>query len=152
MRLLLDVAVLLADARPDHESHRTAHRVVSHSLLHAESVIVPDAVLLAVVRLATRSRAFVSPSSSEAAIAYVQTLRRHPAFVPVVSTPSTFDRQLRLLAHAGSSANEIADTYLAALAIEHSATLVSFDRGFSRFPGLAWIDPADPAGLAMLTG
>ena len=42
--------------------------------------------------------------------------------------------------------------YLASLAIEHSATPVSFDRGFSRFPGLAWIDPADRAGLAMLTG
>jgi predicted nucleic acid-binding protein len=33
------------------------------------------------------------------------------------------------------------DAVLAALAIEHGATLYSTDRDFARFPGLSWIDP-----------
>jgi toxin-antitoxin system PIN domain toxin len=38
--------------------------------------------------------------------------------------------------------NDINDAWLAALAIEHRATLVSTDQGFSRFQGLSWINPA----------
>jgi hypothetical protein len=33
------------------------------------------------------------------------------------------------------------DAHLAALAIEHGATLATTDRDFSRFPGLRSIDP-----------
>jgi hypothetical protein len=33
------------------------------------------------------------------------------------------------------------DAALAALAIEHGATLHTTDRDFSRFPGLDWINP-----------
>ena len=36
---------------------------------------------------------------------------------------------------------DINDVWLATLAIEHRATLVSTDQGFSRFPGLSWINP-----------
>jgi hypothetical protein len=35
------------------------------------------------------------------------------------------------------------DAALAALAIEHGATLASTDRDFSRFPHLRWINPLD---------
>jgi toxin-antitoxin system PIN domain toxin len=37
--------------------------------------------------------------------------------------------------------NDINDAWLAALAMEHQATLVSTDDGFERFPGLSWINP-----------
>ena len=33
------------------------------------------------------------------------------------------------------------DVWLAALAMEQRATLVSTDRGFGRFTGLDWLDP-----------
>ena len=36
------------------------------------------------------------------------------------------------------------DAALAALAIEHGATLASTDRDFSRFPNLRWINPLAP--------
>jgi hypothetical protein len=37
---------------------------------------------------------------------------------------------------AGMAGNLSSDAHLAALAIEHGATLVSFDRDFERFAGL----------------
>ena len=52
-------------------------------------------------------------------------------------------RQLRrLLREAGSAGNLTTDGHLAALAIEHGATLVSYDRDFSRFASLRWERPA----------
>jgi len=41
--------------------------------------------------------------------------------------------------------NDTNDAWLAALAMEHRATLVSTDNGFSRFPGLKWLDPTKRA-------
>lgn len=38
-------------------------------------------------------------------------------------------------------ANLTTDAHLAALAIEHGATLVSADRDFGRFPHLRWHNP-----------
>ena len=37
------------------------------------------------------------------------------------------------------------DAGLAALAIEHGATLYSHDRDFTRFPGLKYVNPLAPA-------
>ncbi|MGH8592092.1 MAG: PIN domain-containing protein [Gammaproteobacteria bacterium] len=37
--------------------------------------------------------------------------------------------------------NDINDAYLAALALEHDAVLVTADRGFARFSGLRILDP-----------
>ena len=39
------------------------------------------------------------------------------------------------------SGNDLNDAWLAALALEHGAILVSTDEGFARFPGLAWQNP-----------
>jgi predicted nucleic acid-binding protein len=37
----------------------------------------------------------------------------------------------------------VMDAALAAIAIEHGATLHTTDRDFARFPGLRWINPLD---------
>jgi predicted nucleic acid-binding protein len=44
----------------------------------------------------------------------------------------------RLLLAAGTAGNLTTDAHRAALAIEHGATLASFDRDFERFAGLAF--------------
>ena len=152
MTALFDVSTLLADARTDHASHVAAAAAVSAIIDRGEPFLVPDVVALAVVRIATRTRAFDPPSSTASAFAYVTALLAQPGFVRVAAGETTFGQQERLLARAGRGTNEIVDAYLAALAIEHSARLVSFDRGFSRFPGVAWLDPSDPAALAVLEG
>ena len=46
-----------------------------------------------------------------------------------------------LLAPLGAGGNLTTDAHLAALAIEHGATLCSSDNDFGRFRGLNWIDP-----------
>ena len=48
----------------------------------------------------------------------------------------------RLLSGAGTAGNLVNDAHLAALALEHSAEIVSFDADFSRFVGVRWLPPA----------
>ena len=46
------------------------------------------------------------------------------------------------LRSAGTAGNLTTDAHPAALAIEHGATVVSFDRDFARFEGVHWTLPA----------
>jgi toxin-antitoxin system PIN domain toxin len=47
-----------------------------------------------------------------------------------------------LVTGLGLCGNDINDAWIAALALEQQATVVSTDDGFGRFPGLSWINPA----------
>jgi toxin-antitoxin system PIN domain toxin len=47
----------------------------------------------------------------------------------------------RLLEEAQCTGALVTDAALAALAIEHGATLCTTDRDFSQFPELAWLNP-----------
>lgn len=49
-----------------------------------------------------------------------------------------------LLAPLGAGGNLTSDAHLAALAVEHGATIVSYDSDFGRFSGVAWREPAAP--------
>ncbi len=46
-----------------------------------------------------------------------------------------------LLERTGTAGNLVGDAHLAALALEHGATVVSFDRDFARFEGVALLRP-----------
>lgn len=52
-----------------------------------------------------------------------------------------------LLRDSGAGGNLATDTYLAALALEHGADIVSYDRDFARFPGIRHRLPGEPDGL-----
>jgi len=46
-----------------------------------------------------------------------------------------------LLRAVGTAGNLVTDAHLAALALEHDATVVSFDSDFGRFHGVRWTTP-----------
>jgi uncharacterized protein len=47
----------------------------------------------------------------------------------------------QLLIEFGASGALVSDAVLAALAIEHGATIASTDRDFARFAGVKWVNP-----------
>ncbi len=59
-------------------------------------------------------------------------------------SPRSLHREIfqRFVTDLNLCGNDLNDAWLAALAIERNATLVSLDDGFSRFRGLDWITPA----------
>ena len=64
---------------------------------------------------------------------------------PAVTVVDPTDRHSAVLRHLldplGAAGNLTSDAHLAALAIEHGATLCSADVDFSRFAGLRWANP-----------
>lgn len=93
--------------------------------------------LLGFVRLTTRAGIFERPLPVDSALRAIDGWLSHPQ--ARVLTPGAQHAALlgRLLLGAGTAGNLTNDAHLAALAIEHGATLGSFDRDFMRFAGLS---------------
>lgn len=94
------------------------------------------AALLGFLRLTTRPGVFERPLPVEAALRAIDAWLSHPQ--ARVLAPGGRHAALLgpLLLGAGTAGNLTTDAHLAALAIEHGATLGSFDRDFRRFAGL----------------
>jgi toxin-antitoxin system PIN domain toxin len=98
--------------------------------------------LLAFLRLTTHRGIFPKPLSVEEALAVVGRWLGHPHSRVVHPGERHIEILGGLLKSAGAGGNLTTDAHLAALAIEHGATIVSFDRDFARFQGLRWTLPA----------
>ena len=89
------------------------------------------------MRLATNVRVFVRPDTTEAVVDYLDPLLEPPAQL-VRAGGTHWPRFAELCRQLGLRGNLVPDAYLAALALEQGAQLITFDRGFGRYPGLRW--------------
>jgi toxin-antitoxin system PIN domain toxin len=135
--LLPDVNVLLAGYRADHLHHRLARRFLDEARTGTRPIALSDFALASVVRLATNPRVFVNPDPVEGVLEYVEALLEPPAQLlqPGGTHWTSFAELCRHLQLRG---NLVPDAYLAAVALEQRAELVTFDRGFGRYPRLRW--------------
>ncbi len=60
------------------------------------------------------------------------------------------EQMLKSLEQLGTAGNLVTDAQIAALAIEHAATLHTNDTDFMRFTGLRWFNPLTGAASAKL--
>ena len=97
--------------------------------------------LWAFISIATNPRVFEHPLSVAEADAVVSSWLAQPA-AGVLDPGERHWEILRGLLKEGQAAGTLAmDAALAAIAIEHGATLCTTDRDFTRFPGLDWVNP-----------
>ncbi len=141
MLLMPDVNVLLPAFRADDPRHSPARGWLERALT-ADTVALTPAVATAVVRVLTHVRAYRPPDTTDDALAHVSALRAHPAVVELGPGPRHWEIFSDLCRTADTRGNLVADAAHAAVAIEHAATWVTFDRDFARFPGLRWRVPA----------
>ena len=95
-------------------------------------------VLIGLVRILTHPRVFRPPDTHDQAFAFVGSLVGHPNALllnPGRDHLSLFEGLCR---RADAQGDLVTDAYLAALAIETGAVLVSADCDCARFPGLRW--------------
>jgi toxin-antitoxin system PIN domain toxin len=139
--ILID-ANLLVYAHDSRSPHHDAARSWLESVLgDIEPVRIPLVALLAFVRIVTNPSLFPAPLSPGAAIEIVEGWLSQPNVA--IATPT--ERHWRLFTQAASGGQArgpmLMDAHIAALAVEHGATLMSADRGFARFPGLRFRNP-----------
>ena len=130
---IVDANVLLYAVNADSAHHDSSQRWLRSSLSGNEAIGFPWVSLLAFVRVSTNPRIFASPLPISAAFDLVDSwLGQPPSTVPA---PTARHAALLcgLLEQTGAAGNLATDAHLAALAIEHSADVVTFDRDFARF-------------------
>jgi uncharacterized protein len=139
---LLDVNVILAAHRDDHPDFEIARGWLDRTVEAHTPFAVPDLVAGAFLRIATNRRIFSIPTPVDEAFAFLRALREQPAHTLLAPGPRHLSLLEELCASADASGDLIADAQLAAIALEHAAELVSFDRDFARFSELTWTLPA----------
>jgi len=138
---LVDANVLLYAVNTDAAAHEPARRWVDAALSGADTVAFAWVALLAFVRLSTKVGLFPAPLTVDDSMDRVDAwLSAGPA---VVVEPTTRHAAVvrELLRSVGVGGNLVSDAHLAALALEHRCSIVSFDNDFSRFPGVEWVRP-----------
>jgi toxin-antitoxin system PIN domain toxin len=133
---VVDANVLLYAVNTASERHRRARAWLDAALAGDETVGFAWVVLLAFVRLSTHPGIFPRPLASDQAIGVVRKWLTSEVAVVVEPGPRHLDLLAALLDEAGTAANLVTDAHLAAIAIEHDATLETFDADFTRFAGL----------------
>lgn len=141
--LCLDVNVLLNTFNPNAQRHADYATAMNAWASGSEVVLVPDVVMSGFLRLVTSPRIFSPPSTPGAAWAEVDRLLAASPFRLATPGPEHWRYFRTLSDQFGASANDLPDAYIAAYAIENNATLISDDRGFSRFDNLKWRRPLD---------
>ncbi len=138
---LVDANVLLYAVNTDARHHESARVWLDDSLSGGASVGFSWTVLLAFVRLVTKAGLFPSPLSTDEAFDRVDEWLGAPSAVLVEPTARHASIMRDLLDQVGVGGNLVTDAHLAALAIEHSADIVSYDHDFSRWDGVRWSTP-----------
>lgn len=98
-------------------------------------------VLLAFLRLTTRSGIFEKPLAAQTAFEIVDAWLTQVSVVAVEPTAQHLRVMRDLLLTLGTGGNLTSDAHLAALAIEYGAELCTADADFARFPRLRWRNP-----------
>jgi toxin-antitoxin system PIN domain toxin len=138
---LPDVNILLYAYDSGSPSHIAAREWLEQTLSGTEAVGLAWMVLLAFVRLSTRAVVVEYPYDVDTAVGFVESWLAQPCAEVIAPTERHATLLRELLLPLGTAGNLTSDAHLAALAIEHGATLCSCDNDFSRFSGLRWVDP-----------
>lgn len=138
---IVDANVLLYAVNSASEHHRPSRRWLDAALSGADTVGLAWVPLLAFVRLTTKESLFPSPLGISEAMGQVADWLGAPGAVLVNPTPRHVDVLSGLLDNVGAGGNLVNDGHLAALAVEHRGTIVSYDNDFGRFGGVTWQTP-----------
>ena len=139
--ILPDANVLIYAFRHDAERHAEYRAWLESVLSDGRALGISDLVLSGVIRITTHPRVFAKPSPLQRVLGFCAFLLAQPGAVRLTPGGRHWGIFANLCEAADAKGNLISDAYLAALAIEAGAELVTTDRDFARFPGLRWRHP-----------
>jgi uncharacterized protein len=140
--VLVDANVLLYAVNQRAPEHFVARSWLAGALARQEAVGFAWTVLLAFLRLSTHAAVFPRPLTPRQAGDVLERWTGSSPAVVIEPTRRHLPLLRGLLDAAATAGNLVGDAHLAALALEYGATIVSFDRDFARFDGLALLRPS----------
>lgn len=141
--ILLDANILLYAYNVTFPQHERARAWLEQALSGAMPLAVSWQTILAFLRIGTNPRAFPEPWASEEALAIVAEWLDSPTVVVLQPAERHWDIFTGLVRAGRVRGPHLMDAHLAALAIEHGATLCTTDTGFRVFPGVRLVNPLE---------
>lgn len=141
--MLIDANLLLYAYDPRASQHEASRRWLEATLSGSALVRFAWLSLWAFLRISTNPRVYERPLALAEAQAAVSSWLRQP----VVGLLEPGERHWELLQQMTSGGQTsgplVMDAVLAAIAVEHGATLYTTDRDFTRFADLRWTNPLE---------
>jgi toxin-antitoxin system PIN domain toxin len=144
--ILVDANLLLYAYHPRSDQHAKSRTWLEAVLSGRELVRFTWLTLWAFLRIGTNHRVFEHPLTAAEAEAAVSTWLAQPVAGIVEPGERHWDILRQLLPQGQATGPLVMDAVLAAIAIEHGATICTTDRGFSRFPNVKWTNPIATQG------
>jgi hypothetical protein len=139
--ILIDANLLLYAYHERAEQHDASRAWLQAALSGPELVRFAWLTLWAFLRIGTNPRVFEHPLSTAEAEVVVSSWLAQPA-AGILEPGERHWEILRGMMREGQAAGPLVmDAVIAAIALEHGATLCTTDRDFSRFAGLKWTNP-----------
>jgi toxin-antitoxin system PIN domain toxin len=139
--ILIDTNLLLYAHNTEAMPYAVARQWLESTLSRPEPIRLAWASILAFLRLSTDSRVYPRPKPiADSRLIVTEWLDN--VNVDILQPTERHWAILQQLLQEGQVRGPlVSDAHLAALAIEHGATLCTTDRDFARFPGLKWMNP-----------
>ena len=144
--VVVDLNLLVYATNSASPHHAVARCWWEDTLSGDEMVGMPWVVLLGYLRLTVNPAVMPAPLTPEQALAVIDGWLSRRVVRTLVPTERHWGILRGLIREVGAAGNLTTDAHLAAVALEHGATLCSSDRDFGRFPGLRWKNPLVDAG------
>jgi len=135
-----DVNVLIYAFFPQLDLHQESIRWLEETLSGTQSVLCCDITELGFLRVS--SQISNSTHSFEEIWKFLDYIRKTPAYRHITSGQKHRDEFYKLAHSTPAKGKHFTDFWLAALAIENKATIVSYDRDFKKIPNLKTIQPS----------
>lgn len=139
--ILADANLLLYAYNADAPRHESSRQWFEAALSSAEPFALSWQTITAFIRISTNVRAFPRPLSIREAIEIVAEWLERTNVTILQPGARHWEILARLLDEGQVSGALVMDAHLAALSIEHGATLLTTDRDFARFNNLRVINP-----------
>jgi len=139
--MLPDANILLYAYDTDSVHHEAARGWLEVTFAKPEPVGLAWVALLAFLRIGTDRRIRKNAYSIVEATAIVSGWLDQPLVTILHPGERHWEILRQLLVEGQAPGPLVTDAHLAALAIEHGATLATADRDFARFPGLRFFNP-----------
>jgi toxin-antitoxin system PIN domain toxin len=141
--ILIDANLLIYAHHTGAEQHQRSKEWLERTLESGELAGFAWATLLAFLRITTSPKPFTAPFTAEEAASIVTGWLSNPGVSVLYPTERHWTILSKLMDEGQAKGALVMDAHLAALAIEHGATLCTTDRDFTRFKGLRLLNPME---------